>query len=156
MTIFISSVSSLSFLFLFLPCSFLYYLFYLFSPFLWETTQNDPQGLTCRQTPTQSIWTVIWAASSEKVSSNKICRFRSSCACPNYYPGPSCSKLTMLLVNVSYMAYMLIFLLKKCEQLLHLQKLLTFFSKNTCEFDIVLTRTVNILTTNELVKLMMF
>ena len=24
------------------------YLFYLFSPFLWETTQNDPQGLTCR------------------------------------------------------------------------------------------------------------
>ena len=48
---FISSVSFLSFLFLFLPCpslsstllSFLlYYLFYLFSPFLWETTQNDP------------------------------------------------------------------------------------------------------------------
>ena len=32
-----------------------YYLFYLFSPFLWETTQNDPQGLTCRSTPTQSI-----------------------------------------------------------------------------------------------------
>ena len=30
-----------------------------------------------------------------------------------------------------------------------------FFSKNTCEIDIVLTRTVNILTTNELVKLMM-
>ena len=26
----------------------LFYLFYLFSPFLWETTQNDPQGLTCR------------------------------------------------------------------------------------------------------------
>ena len=25
----------------------LYSLFYLFSPFLWETTQNDPQGLTC-------------------------------------------------------------------------------------------------------------
>ena len=25
-----------------------YYLFYLFSPFLWEATQNDPQGLTCR------------------------------------------------------------------------------------------------------------
>ena len=25
----------------------LYYLFYLFSPFFWETTQNDPQGLTC-------------------------------------------------------------------------------------------------------------
>ena len=26
----------------------LYSLFYFFSPFLWETTQNDPQGLTCR------------------------------------------------------------------------------------------------------------
>ena len=26
----------------------LYYLFYLFSPFFRETTQNDPQGLTCR------------------------------------------------------------------------------------------------------------
>ena len=25
----------------------LYSLFYLFSPFLWETTQNDPQGLMC-------------------------------------------------------------------------------------------------------------
>ena len=25
----------------------LYYLFDLFSPFLWEMTQNDPQGLTC-------------------------------------------------------------------------------------------------------------
>ena len=24
------------------------YLFYHSSPFLWETTQNDPQGLTCR------------------------------------------------------------------------------------------------------------
>ena len=55
------------------------------------------------------------------------------------------------------MAYMLlIFLLKKCEQLLqNLQKLLTFFSKNTCELDIVFTRKVNILTANELVKLTM-
>ena len=51
---------------------------------------------------------------------------------------------------------MLLFLLEKCEQLLHLQKLLTFFQKkNTCQLDIVLTRTVNILTTNELVKLTM-
>ena len=40
------------------------------------------------------------------------------------------------------MAYMLIFLLKKV-------------SKNTCELNIVLTRTVNILTTNKLVKLTM-
>ena len=31
-----------------------------------------------------------------------------------------------------------------------MQKLLTFFSKNTCELDFVLTRTINILTTNEL------
>ena len=38
-----------------------------------------------------------------------------------------------------------------------LQKLLTFFfNKNSCELDIVLTRTVNILTTNKLVKLMTF
>ena len=37
------------------PLFHLYYLFYLFSPFLWETTQNNPQGLTCCQTPTQSI-----------------------------------------------------------------------------------------------------
>ena len=47
------------------------------------------------------------------------------------------------------MAYMLTFLRKKCEKLLRLQKLLTFFfQENTCEFDIVLTRTVYILTTN--------
>ena len=76
--------------------------------------------------------------------------------------GPSCSKQMMSLVNVSLklsslnMAYWLIFLLKKnvssfctCKSYSH------FFSKNTCELDIVLTRTVNILTTNELVNLMM-
>ena len=42
--------------FSFLPFSFylLYYLFYLSSPFLRETTQNDPQGLTCHKMPTQS------------------------------------------------------------------------------------------------------
>ena len=33
----------------------LYYLFYLCSPFLWETIQDDPQRLMCRQTPSQSI-----------------------------------------------------------------------------------------------------
>ena len=27
---------------------FLLYLFFLFSTFLWKTTQNDPQGMTCR------------------------------------------------------------------------------------------------------------
>ena len=47
---------------------------------------------------------------------------------------------------------MLIFLLKKkCD----LQKLLTFFQENNCELDIVLTRTVNILTTYEFDKLTM-
>ena len=51
------------------------------------------------------------------------------------------------------MAYTLLFSLKK--KLLQMQKLLTFFCKNTCELiDIVLTRTVNILT-NDLVKLTM-
>ena len=53
---------------------------------------------------------------------------------------------------MAYM-YMQIFLLKKMWEL---QKLLTFFfSKNTCKLDTVLTRTVNVLTTNELVKLTM-
>ena len=51
------------------------------------------------------------------------------------------------------MAYTFIFLLKKCEMLC--KSYSHFFSKNSCEFDIVLTRTVNILTTNELVKLTM-
>ena len=47
---FISSVSSLSFQFLFLLCPSLSSLLLslLFSPFLWEMTQNDQQGLTCR------------------------------------------------------------------------------------------------------------
>ena len=73
--------------------------------------------------------------------------------------GPRCSKLTMSLVNASLellilnTAYMLIFLLKKCD----LQNYSHFFSKYTCDLYIVLTinRTVNILTTNELVKLTM-
>ena len=66
----------------------------------------------------------------------------------------------MLLVNILLnvwslnMAYTLISLLKKCVQLLQMQKLHTFFSKNTSELDI-LTRTVDTLTTNELVKLTM-
>ena len=46
------------------------------------------------------------------------------------------------------MAYTLIFLLKK-----KVKSYSHFFSKNTCELDIVHTRTVNILTTYELVKL---
>ena len=49
------------------------------------------------------------------------------------------------------MAYMLVFLLKN----VHLQTLLTFFQQNTRELDIVLSRTLNILTINVLVKLTM-
>ena len=75
--------------------------------------------------------------------------------------GPSCSKLTMSLVKVSlkllfvkYGIYAIIVLKNVssfciCKSYSHI-----FFSKNICELDIVLTRIVNILTTNELVKLM--
>ena len=45
------------------------------------------------------------------------------------------------------MAYKLIFFAEKCEY--------HFFSKNTWELDIVLSRTINNLTTNELIKLTM-
>ena len=51
------------------------------------------------------------------------------------------------------MAYMLIFLLKNVSSFCICKSYSHFFSKNTCEFDIVLTRIVNILTTNELIKL---
>ena len=55
------------------------------------------------------------------------------------------------------MAFTLIFLLKKkSEQLCICKNYSHFFSKNTCELDIVLSRTVKILTTNERVKLRMF
>ena len=52
----------------------LYCLFYLFSPFLWETTQYDRQGLTCCSTPIQSIFRsqLIWI--------NAVCKGR-------VYPG---------------------------------------------------------------------
>ena len=74
-------------------------------------------------------------------------------------PGPNCSKLMMLLVNVLLklwslnMAYTLIFLLKNVSSICICKCYSHFFSKYTCELDRVLTRTVNILTTNELVKL---
>ena len=75
--------------------------------------------------------------------------------------GPSCSKLTMSFVNILLkcwslnMAYTLIFLLKNMSSFCICYS--HFFSKNTCEIHvvIVLTRTINILTTNELVKLTM-
>ena len=69
-----------------------------------------------------------------------VCRISHS----SHISGPSCSKLTMLLVNV---------LLKLWS--LNMAYMQTFLLKNTSESDIVLTRTVNILTTNELIRLMM-
>ena len=76
-------------------------------------------------------------------------------------PGPSCSKLMMSLVNVSLklwslnMANMLNFCGKNVSSFCIFKSYSHFFSKNICELDIVLSRTVNILTTNELVKLTM-
>ena len=52
-----------------------------------------------------------------------------------YHSGPSCSKLMMLLVNVSLtMAYFAEKKMRVCKSYSH------FFSKNTCEVDIILTR----------------
>ena len=67
----------------------------------------------------------------------------------------------MSLLNISLklwslnMAYPLIFLLKNVSSFCICKSYSHFFSKNTCELDSVLIRTVKILTTNELVKLMM-
>ena len=53
-----------------------------------------------------------------------------------YKPGPSCSKLTTSLVNVSFKFQTLIsnicqdFLLKKCEKLLHCKSFSHFVNKN--------------------------
>ena len=75
----------------------------------------------------------------------------------------SCSKLTLLLVNVLLKlislneAYKQIFLLTKMWVAFAFAKATHIvFSKNACELDIVFTRIVKILTTNELVKLTMF
>ena len=45
----------------FFPLPLFHLLYYLFYHFPWETTQNDPQVLTCRKTPPQSIswWRLI-------------------------------------------------------------------------------------------------
>ena len=53
------------------------------------------------------------------------------------------------------MANTLMFLRKKKKAFAFAKATHIFFNKSTCEFDIIHTRTVNILTTNELVKLMM-
>ena len=76
-------------------------------------------------------------------------------------PGPSCSKLTMSLFNISLkllslnMAYTPIFLLKNVSSFCICKSYSHFFSKNNSDLDTVLTRAVKILTTNELVKPMM-
>ena len=97
---------------------------------------------------------------SIKLRKHKQRRYPKTFATNSEKTGSSCSKLTMSLVNVSLklwslnMAYTLIFLLKKMWVAFALAKAThIFFSKNTCELDILLTRTVNILTTNELIKL---
>ena len=70
-----------------------------------------------------------------------------------------CSELTMSLVNILLklrslnMAYMLIFLLKNVSSFCICKSYSHFSSKNTCELDIVFSRTVYILT--KLVKLTM-
>ena len=46
-----------------------------------------------------------------------------------------------------------IFADKMCVAFVFAKATNIFFSKNTCELDIVLTKTVNILTTDEFVKL---
>ena len=73
------------------------------------------------------------------------------------WPGPSCSKLTMSLVHVLLNVWSLnmAYTLELIAEKKNVSSSSYFFSKNTCELDIVLTRTFNILTTNELVKLTM-
>ena len=74
-----------------------------------------------------------------------------------YTPRPSCSKLTMLLVIliIKYGIYANIFCWKNVSSFCICKSYSHFFSKNTCALDIVLTRTFNISTTKELVKLTM-
>ena len=111
--------------------------------------------------------TVEWVANSRRswseAASYSVC-FGStvfSSAYQTNFSGPSCSKLTMSLVNVLLkhwsliMAYMLFFCWKNVSSFCKCKSYSHFFSKNNYELDIVLTRTVNILITNELVKLTM-
>ena len=79
-----------------------------------------------------------------------------------HFPGPSCSKLTMSLVKVIVKTFIIkygiqanIFAEKKKVAFAFTKAPHIFSSKNTCEADVALTGTVNILTTNELVKLTM-
>ena len=56
---------------------------------------------------------------------------------------------------IKYGIYADIFAEKMCVVFALAKPTHIFFSKNTCELDNVLTRTVNILTTNKLIKLSM-
>ena len=56
---------------------------------------------------------------------------------------------------VKYSIYANIFAEKNVSSFCICKSYSHFFSKNTCELDIVLTGTVNILTINELVKITM-
>ena len=58
-----------------------------------KNDENHPEGLP-HFSPRLYRCRHIWVLSSTKVFSNmhKRCRFRSSCACAKYHPGPSCSK----------------------------------------------------------------
>ena len=89
-------------------------------------------------------------------------------SCSSFRLRPCCSELTMSLVNAPLklrslnMAYTLLLLLKKMwiafafartTQMFFSKKKKKTTKKKNCELDIVLTRTVKILTTDELVKL---
>ena len=63
--------------------------------------------------------------------------------------------LSLITLIIKYGIYACIFCWKNVSSLCICKSYSHFFSKNTCELNIVLTRTVNILTTNELVKLTM-
>ena len=60
------------------------------------------------------------------------------------YPGPSCSKLRTLLVNVSSLNFKKLvsqicqyFLLKKCEKLLHCKASLSFFGQKISVYYVI-------------------
>ena len=77
-------------------------LFYLVSPSLWEMTQNDPQGLTCRLTPAQSInerWAYLGTAgpglnrnlhliTKEELVALLFCWFVTCAACRSLFAFP--------------------------------------------------------------------
>ena len=95
-----------------------------------------------RQTPTFKVW-ANW-----NITTNKM-----------QWPGPGCSKLTMLLVNVSLKFQTLIlqinqyFLLRKCEKLLHCKSFSHFFDKNFSVFGYKALKHLTGWPLNELVKL---